>query len=178
MFKFSNTRVLSVVSQRGLGGILDTLLQEIGVAGHYPAGSADEAFELIAKHQIDIALIDDNPPALDGIAFTLEVRLGEDSPNPYLPLILMSRAHSIKHTIEAYEAGVHDVMAQPFPMRRLKTHIARCLVQPPKFICSDHYFGPDRKSMKNGVLGNRRRQFEEQAAVQEQVDRMTMAAEV
>lgn len=172
MFKFSKISVLKVVKGGKLPEILDGMLRKAGVERIFSADNLSQMFDIIREEKVDIVLIDDNPPVLDGVNLISEIRLGEDSPDCYLPVILMSRSKSIRRTSKALEAGVHTIMLQPFPASRLLSHITRCITDPPKFVCSDQYFGPDRKSMDKPASPAvaERSMFEEQEGLQEQVD--------
>ncbi len=174
MFRLSNISVLNLVSNERLHDILAQMLHQAGVTKVFRAGDMNQAFEIVRQNKIDIALIDDNPPALDGIEASGEIRLGADSPDCYLPIIFLSRNKSISRTTQAVEVGVHIVMSQPFPAKRLTSNIVKCLSNPPKFVCSDTYFGPDRKALKGVTLGERKQMMEERTSVQEQVDAISM----
>lgn len=170
MFKLSQTKVLTIASTKGLHKILAQMLHKAGVEQVYQADSIAEAFELGREHSIDITLVDDNPPSLDGIDVTGAIRLDADSPDCYMPIIFLSRSNSIGRATQAVEAGVHVVMTQPFPQKRLLKNIANVLSNPPKFVCSDVYFGPDRKSLKGMVKSEQKQMFEERSSIQRQVD--------
>lgn len=174
MFKFSELSVLNVVSSGKLPGILDTMLRQAGVTDIHAVEKSDQVFDAIKERGIDIVLVDDNPPKVDGVDLVAAIRLDPDSPNCYLPVILLSRTRSIKRAAEAVESGVHAVMLQPFPAPRLLSHITKCIIDPPKFICSDRYFGPDQKSMDAVPAEARKPIYQEQEGLQAQVDRINM----
>ncbi len=174
MFKLSQTAVLTIASTQRLHDILSQMLRQSGVTKIYQANDVQQAFALASQHKIDIALVDDNPPVLDGIDVSFAIRLDGESPDCYLPIIFLGRSNSIGRVTQAVEAGVHIVMSQPFPLKRLTANIAKCLSNPPKFVCSDVYFGPDRKSLKGTVTDDRKQMFEERTSIQQQVDAISM----
>jgi CheY-like chemotaxis protein len=140
MSKFSNIKVLNIASTDRPHDTLDQMLRRAGVENVFRTSDMEQAFGITRESKIDIALVDDNPPGLDGIEASGAIRLGEDSPDCYLPIIFLSRSNSIGRATQAVEASVHMVKSQPFPAKRLTANIAKCLSNPPKFVCSDVYF--------------------------------------
>jgi len=83
------------------------------------ARSADEALELIAKRQFDLALIDINMPGANGFELCEQLR---DS-GRQIGIVMVTVRDSEKDTVQALEAGADDYITKPF---RLGELVARC----------------------------------------------------
>ena len=82
---------------------------------------------------------------VDGIAFTREVRLSHDSPNPYVP-IMMITGHTERQKVEAArDAGITEFLAKPVTAQGLFLRIAEIVERPRPFVRCAEYFGPDRR---------------------------------
>jgi DNA-binding response OmpR family regulator len=73
------------------------------------------------------------------------VRKSAASPNPYVPIIMVT-GHTEKHRIEAArDAGVTEVLAKPITAGNLIQRITEIVNRPRGFVRSGEYFGPDRR---------------------------------
>jgi len=86
---------------------------------------------------------------IDGIAFTQEVRLSHKSPNPYVPIIMIT-GHTERHRVEAArDAGVTEFLAKPITAQNLFLRIAEIIERPRPFVRAGAYFGPDRRRRRD-----------------------------
>ena len=82
---------------------------------------------------------------MDGLEFTRRVRNDEHSPNPFVPIIMIT-GHTEKHRVEAArDAGVTEFLAKPITAHNLFARIAEIVERPRAFVRCDNYFGPDRR---------------------------------
>ncbi|MBU6298344.1 MAG: response regulator, partial [Alphaproteobacteria bacterium] len=78
-------------------------------------------------------------------AFTREVRTSAQSPNPYVPIIMVT-GHTERHRVEtARDAGVTEFLAKPITAQNLFLRIAEIVERPRSFVRCNGYFGPDRR---------------------------------
>jgi DNA-binding response OmpR family regulator len=82
---------------------------------------------------------------MNGIDFTKTVRTSGKSPNPFLPIIMIT-GHTEKHVVEsARDAGVTEILAKPITAHNLYARIAEIVERPRAFVRCEGYFGPDRR---------------------------------
>ncbi len=93
----------------------------------------------------DIILTEGKMAPLDGLDFVRLIRKGEDSPNPYLPIILLTGYTELERVTEARDAGVTEILAKPISIEALHSRIVSIIEKPRPFIKAKHYFGPDRR---------------------------------
>ena len=82
---------------------------------------------------------------MDGLAFTREIRTAQNSPNPFIPIVMMS-GHTEKHRVQAArDAGITEFLAKPITAQSLFARIAEIVDRPRPFVRCPGYFGPDRR---------------------------------
>ncbi len=131
-----NTHMLSIIK---------TLLKGFGIRRIHEATDAADAFEEIRSTHVDIIILDYALDTLDGIEFAQLVRTAKDSPNPYLPIIMLT-AHSERHRVEeARDAGITEFLCKPICATDLYKRIIEVVEHPRSFVKIGAYFGPDRR---------------------------------
>jgi two-component system, chemotaxis family, chemotaxis protein CheY len=130
-------------------GILKELLRAVGVQVIKEAADPVEAFELIKTVPIDLVLVDFSMPIIDGVEFTQMVRTSSDSPNAYLPIIMIT-GHSERNRVNAArDAGVNEFLVKPVTAKNLMDRISAVVNNPRGFVKGGGYFGPDRRRRRD-----------------------------
>lgn len=100
---------------------------------------------------------------MDGISFTRIVRNDPASPNPYVPVILMTGFSEKRRVLQARDAGVTEFLVKPFNAHDLYKRIVQVIERPRQFVRAEDFFGPDRRRKKTpGFLGPFRRDTDEE----------------
>lgn len=144
-YNIAAVRFLIVDDNAPMRALLRTILSSLGAG--YVADAADgrTAFERLKECDADIVICDWNMSPIDGVEFTNMVRNGADSPNPFVPIIMLSGHAEMARIVEARDAGVHEFMAKPVSAAKLFGRIKAIIDQPRPFIRTATYFGPDRR---------------------------------
>lgn len=137
------------------------------------AGDGAVALEVLESYAADIIIADWEMRPLDGIEFTKMLRRSDDSPNPYLPVIMASGYGEMHRIIEARDAGVNEYVVKPFSVVTLFSRIMAVIDKPRPFIKAKTFFGPDRRRRRNIKIKKERRMDEDmtQADVNELMNR-------
>ena len=138
-------RILLVDDNPHMRVIVSTMLQGLGVRTLHAARDGGHAFDLLRSEAIDLALVDFVMRPIDGVHFTREVRNRPDSPDIYLPIIMMTGHSERSRVEEARDAGVTEFVVKPMTVRGLVTRIDAVIQRPRPFVRTDGYFGPDRR---------------------------------
>jgi CheY-like chemotaxis protein len=147
---FEHLKALIVEDNPHMRELLCSLLRAIGITAVHEATDGDGAFRLMRETQPDLILTDLSMTPVDGLAFVREVRHSSDSPNPYIPIIMVT-GHTERHRIEAArDAGVTEVLAKPIAASNLFQRIAEIVQRPRSFVKCAGYFGPDRRRQSGG----------------------------
>ena len=150
---YSSLKALIVDDNVHMRALLRSLLNSIGIKDICEAGHGSAAIALMRERKCDLVLSDMAMKPMDGIEFTRDIRNSELSPNPFVPIIMIT-GHTEKQRVEAArDAGVTEFLAKPITAQNLISRIVEIVERPRAFVRGDQYFGPDR----------RRRQAEEYA---------------
>ncbi len=144
---FSRVRVLIVDDNGYMLTILRTILHGFGIKQIHESRDPADAFDLVRSDSIDIIITDYQMEILDGLDFVRLVRTADDSPNPLVPIIMLS-AYSERSRVEAArDAGVTEFCCKPMTAKEMFAKIASVINEPRPFIRNKSYFGPDRRRM-------------------------------
>lgn len=145
MSAFQSLNVLLVDDNPHMRAIASAVLQSAGVRKVREAADGAAAFDLLRQHPIDLAIVDFNMFPLDGVEFTRLVRNSPDSPNIYLPIIMMTGHAEKKRVTEARDAGVTEFVVKPITAKAVLDRINAVIFKPRPFVKTDTYFGPCRR---------------------------------
>ena len=142
---FENLKVLLVEDNPHMRSLLRSLLNAVGIRDITEAGNGATALEAMRDRKCDLILSDLAMQPMDGLEFTRQLRTAATSPNPFVPIIMVT-GHTEKHRVEAArDAGVTEFIAKPITVQSLFSRIAEIVERPRAFVRCDGYFGPDRR---------------------------------
>jgi DNA-binding response OmpR family regulator len=142
---FERIRVLILEDNAHMSTILRTILQGFGVREIVETRDAADAFETMRNANPDLALVDYMLGDVDGLEFTRLTRTASDSPNKYLPIVMVSGHTDRSRIMEAINAGVNEYLAKPVRPVDLYNRLVSLIERPRRFVKSPAYFGPDRR---------------------------------
>jgi len=145
MSALSSIHVLLADDNPNMRAIVAAMLKSVGVGRLTEAEDGAGALEVLRREAVDIVIVDFRMKPMDGVAFTRAVRNDADSPNPYLPVIMMTGHSERSRVTEARDAGVTEFVAKPVKPRTLLTRLEAVILRPRPFVRSARYFGPDRR---------------------------------
>ncbi|SOD95949.1 response regulator [Caenispirillum bisanense] len=141
----SNVIVLVAEDNTFSRQLMRTTLRALTVGEIQEAVDGVEALEMVRHRMPDLVFTDFDLPHLDGIEFTRLVRTGMDSPNPFLPVVMIS-AHATRfHVLAARDAGVNEYLVKPFSAAGLFSRMRAVIESPRRYVRTKTYFGPDRR---------------------------------
>eukprot|EP00657_Telonema_sp_P-1_P001546 TRINITY_DN14131_c0_g1_i1.p3 TRINITY_DN14131_c0_g1~~TRINITY_DN14131_c0_g1_i1.p3 ORF type:complete len:121 (-),score=21.43 TRINITY_DN14131_c0_g1_i1:249-611(-) len=97
---------------------------------------------------------------ISGTDFTRLVRRSEESPNPYVPILMVTGYADKRTIIDARNAGVHDIIVKPLSAALVSMRLSEVILNPRNFVRTKSYFGPDRRDGQGLDSGDRRRNLE------------------
>ncbi|MFN3808362.1 response regulator [Asticcacaulis sp.] len=125
--------------------IVKTILRGFGATHVFEARDAGDAFQRLRNDAIDIVIVDFMMEVLDGVEFVHMVRNSSDSPNRYVPIIMLTAHSERSRVMAARDAGVNEFCAKPVTALELYRKVAAVIDKPRPFIKTANYFGPDRR---------------------------------
>lgn len=138
-------KILLVDDNQHMRVLLTEILRAIGVRHIFDAADGAEAVHMLRVHPIDIVMTDLAMQPLDGIDFTRLIRQSPDSPNPMIPIIMISGHSTLARVAAARDAGVTEFLAKPVTARGVIDRMNEVIEFPRPFIRTTEFFGPDRR---------------------------------
>ena len=145
MSSLKSLNVLLVDDNQNMRAIAAAVLHSADIRNVHEAAEGATAFDLLRRHPIDLAIVDFNMFPLDGVAFTRLVRTSPDSPNTFLPIIMMTGHSERSRVYEARDAGVTEFIVKPLTAKAVLDRINAVIMRPRAFIKTDDYVGPCRR---------------------------------
>lgn len=159
--------ILVVDDDPNITVLMSDLLTALGVGKVAAAPNGEVARRMLAERSlgsIDIVLTDYSMSPGNGAELLRWIRRGSDTPNRFVPVILMS-AHGDMDTLRRMrELGITDVLAKPVSLDSLCQLLTRLFQATPRFVETRHYFGPDRRRLEIPYRGGERRLDSEELA--------------
>lgn len=155
---FENTSILIIDDTTAMLATTASVLQGFGFKHVYTASDPIEGYEKFCRYNPSIVVTDWAMEPMDGIELTQKIRTDPESPNKFVPVILMTGYSAKIRVIEARDKGVNEFIAKPFTTKDLIGRIESLLEKPRKFVNAKTFFGPDRRRTRtDNYDGPRRR---------------------
>ena len=143
--RFDLLKVLLVDDNQHMRILLIEILRAIGVRHVFEAMDGAEALTIMRQTQIDVVFTDLTMDGLDGIDFVHLVRRSPDSPNPFVPIVMITGHSTERRVREGRDAGVNEFLTKPITARGVIHRLTLLIENPRVFVKSEDYFGPDRR---------------------------------
>lgn len=142
---FARVTILVVEDNKPMRGLVRNILEALGVGTILEAGDGTAALKQLSTHEVDLVIVDWNMEPMDGLSLTRHLRTAEDSPDQFVPVIMLSGHTERARVMEARDAGVTEFMAKPVSARSLYARIVSIIENPRPYVRTEDYFGPDRR---------------------------------
>ena len=158
-YQFEKISVLIVEDNLPMMELTRSLLETFGIMNVESAPNGEEGFKKFCRGNHDLIIADWMMKPMDGISLTRRIRNDPQSPNQFVPVILVTGFSEKRRVIQARDAGVTEFLVKPFNARDLYRRIAQIIERPRQFVRSEDFFGPDRRrNRKTSYTGPKRRE--------------------
>ncbi|MCD8497998.1 MAG: response regulator [Alphaproteobacteria bacterium] len=144
-YKLNSVRILLIDDMRSMLTLTKSVLGIFGFKDIYMASNGEEGFDMVMEHDPDLIITDWMMEPVNGLEFSERVRRDPMTPNPYVPIIMMTGFSSKLRVEQARDAGITEFLMKPFSSRDLYTRIHTIIEKPRQFVDSGEFFGPDRR---------------------------------
>ena len=144
-YDLSKLRILLVDHQTARRALVQDVLKVIGVEFIETAPDGSSAYSLFRSTMHDIVITERVMRPLDGLELTRMIRNDASSPNPTVPILMLTAMPSLQDVIRARDSGVTEFMIMPFSVEGLYRRLVAIIEQPRQFVRVSDYFGPDRR---------------------------------
>ena len=154
----SELAVLVVDDNANMRKVVITLLATMKIKLVTEAGSATAALLALHERPFDVIITDLSMQPMNGIDLVRMVRMGRDSPNPHIPVIMLTGHTELQLVREARDVGIDEFVAKPVSVRGLYERLDAIATHPRPIVRSQRYVGPDRRAQrKRAHAGKERR---------------------
>ncbi len=154
-YDFGLLTVLVVEDNSYMRSMQRMLLRALGVGNVVVAGDGGAAIEFLRKVKLDpaaagvstIDMIMSNwqMEPVDGAMLLKWVRRHKESPDRFIPFIMVSGYGDFGRVAEARDLGATEFMAKPYSVQKLLMRLMAVVAGQRQFVLLDTYFGPDRR---------------------------------
>ena len=159
-----SVRILVVEDNSFARRIVLEILKHLGATNFVVAKDGEEAWLELKKEMPDLVLLDWEMGPVDGHTFLRRVRHDPASPNPYLPIVMVTGYADRPHVFAARDAGVNEYVIKPISAKALLDRIQAVVERPRRFVRIGKFFGPDRRRKEKLFLGPDKRGLEDKVA--------------
>jgi len=147
--------ILIVEDQLQIRGLLASVMRTFGVGNIPRASSGAEAIELLrtvsrdpnaaGASRVDAILSDWVMHPVDGAMLLRWVRKHRESPNRFMPFVMITAFSDPARVQLARDLGVTEFLTKPFSAQSVATHLMSALQDKRRFVRIGSFFGPDRR---------------------------------
>lgn len=140
-------RVLVADDTAAMRDLVRDMLHAVGVGSVVTARDGVEAARLFFEEPTDIVFLDWEMGPSDGISLTRQLRWSALSPNPYVPIIMMTSHAEADRVLAARDAGIHEYLVKPITGDGVLMRLSDVINRPRPFMRTASYFGPVRRPL-------------------------------
>ncbi len=176
-----NINILLVDDNAFIRGVVLQCLLHMGFRRIEGCSSGVDAIEIVRQTKtgdgtyrnltgpVDIVISDLVMPQISGLQLLDWLRTDKDSPNRFIPFIMISGAVDEEKVHEARDAGANEFIAKPFSIGSVFSRLQSVIDRPRQYVATRSYFGPDRrritKDLPKDVGKSRRREGEDHCTI-------------
>lgn len=149
-------RTIMINVLRGLGVDRIIVAEDGEQAIHIMRPAVGQQASMVGTTGIDLVLCDFVMPTVDGAMFLRWLRLSDQSPDRFLPVIMISAAADRDVLFTARDAGMDEFLAKPFAATGLAQRIVSVAENPRPYYYAKGFFGPNRRRKQDPVKSDRR----------------------
>lgn len=156
-YDFKALSILIVDASPAMLELIRSVLFTFGVRNIYTATTLAQGFKVFCDKNPDLVIVDWLEEPDNGTKLTQKIRTHARSPNPFVPVIMMTGFSQKKRVIMARDSGITEFLAKPFTALKLYERIEQIIEKPRQFVKATEYFGPDRRRKPIERNGEERR---------------------
>jgi CheY-like chemotaxis protein len=144
-YRFDRLKILVVDDNQHMRKLVVTILQAFGAVQIFEAVDGERAWSLLRDTNPDVIILDWMMEGMSGLDFVKMVRTSPQTPNPFIPVIMLTGHTHIDHVRQARDAGVNEFLAKPVSVKAILTRLISVIEHPRPFVRTKAYFGPCRR---------------------------------
>ena len=144
-YQLEGLRILIIDDNAHIRQLLRTILYAVGIRAIDVAEDGVSGFDSFCRLEYDLVFTDYEMEPISGLDLADMIRTSRKSPNPYVPIIMISSYSDEERVQGARDRGVTEFLAKPFTVDVLMSRLESVIEEPRPFVRTESYFGPDRR---------------------------------
>jgi len=146
-----------VDDQEFITNMLRQMVKVLGCIDIHVFSNGEDAWTYFKENPVDIVITDWQMLPMSGLKLTQLIRKSPDSPNTFIPIIMVTAYREREHVFKARDAGVTEYVVKPVSPKGLFSRIEAVIERPRRFVRVGEFFGPDRRRHNKDFDGDERR---------------------
>ncbi len=142
-YDISKLNILVLEKHLLIRNLFTEVFRTFGVPTVQSTPEMEKAWQMYVNFPIDVVFCD-WCSELDGLEFLRRIRMDDDSPNPFVPVVVITANTELHHVLEARDNGMTEFLAKPVSAKQVYTRICNVIENHRPFIRAGGFFGPDR----------------------------------
>ncbi len=143
--RLASIPVLIVDPDMPIANLVRNVLRSVGFENVRVAKDGKDALDILLSSPVDLLITDWRMEHMDGVSLLRFLRSDPNSPNRFVPIIMLTGRAERRDVEEARDAGVTEYMVKPVTAKALFERIVQVVENPRSFILAKAYKGPDRR---------------------------------
>ena len=144
-YQFDRLKILVVDDNAHMRKLVSTILQAFGVSQIFEAESGERAWVVLREVNPDICVLDWMMEGMSGLDLVRKLRADPASPNPFVPVIMLTGYTQMEQVRQARDAGINEFIAKPVSVKTMMQRLISVIESPRPFARTKSYFGPCRR---------------------------------
>ena len=167
-YRFDRLKVMVVDDNPHMRKLVVTILQAFGVVQTFEATDGTKAWAMLREANPDVVILDWMMDGISGIELVKMVRTSEQTPNPFIPIVMLTGYSQAEHVRQARDAGCNEFLAKPVSVKAILSRLVSVIEHPRPYVRTKVYFGPCRRRRgKEEYRGPERRSLPGDGAAEE-----------
>lgn len=156
-YNLRKLNILLIDDDSTMRALLRDILKAFDVGDVRTASGGARAYAELQNYHADIVIVDWLMKPMSGLEFLKRVRLSDDTPNPFVPTIMLTAYSDKRRVLASRDAGTTEFLIKPITPTRLYNRIAAVIEDNRCYVRSEGFFGPDRRRADRPYTGPERR---------------------
>lgn len=144
-YDLTKLKILVVDDNSNMRSLIASILKAFNCQEMHESETVEDAREILRDVEVDVVITDWHMLPEDGLDLVRYLRYDDESPNKYIPIIMLTGFSEYDRVLEARDAGVNEFLAKPIAPKSLYLRLASIIDSPREFIETETYFGPCRR---------------------------------
>ncbi|HEY4124687.1 MAG TPA: response regulator [Rhizomicrobium sp.] len=173
-YRFDRLRLLVVDDNVHMRKLVVTILQAFGAAQIYESADAQNAWAIARETNPDVLFVDWMLEGMSGLELVRMIRTSPASPNPFVPIVMLTGYTQLDNVIQARDAGVNEFLAKPVSVKAILSRLISVIEYPRPYVRTTNYFGPcRRRHIRDEYTGPERRTNETETAIDDAAQKLS-----